>query len=172
MADEEQKLTDVESPDQAQSWFYSETVKDHFFNPRNFLKADPKEGEYDGEGQVGSPACGDKMHVWIKVDPKGEKITEFKWRTFGCASAIAATSMLSEMVMEKGGMSLDKAQKLKPQDIIERLSGLPARKIHCSVLGDQALRAAVNDYYERQGKNDKITPKEQFFCPFKDQCNK
>lgn len=169
---QDEKFTDVESRDQNQSWFYSDEVKDHFFNPRNFLKADPVEGQFDGVGKVGSPACGDKMHVWVKVDPAGEKIIELKWRTFGCASAIAATSILSEMVMENGGMSLKTAQKLKPQDIIKRLSGLPARKIHCSVLGDQALRGAINNYYERQGKNDKMTKEETFLCPFKDQCNK
>lgn len=148
MSDKTQKC-DVESRDQNEAWFYSEIVKEHFFSPRNFLPANPEEGEYDGVGEVGSPACGDKMHVWIKVDPKTEKITACKWRTFGCASAIAATSVMSEMVMENGGMTLSEAKKIKPQDIVKRLGGLPARKIHCSVLGDQALRAAIEDHYNK-----------------------
>ncbi|MDE2079390.1 MAG: iron-sulfur cluster assembly scaffold protein [Patescibacteria group bacterium] len=125
-------------------WLYSETVKDHFFNPRNIL-LDEKEYEADGVGVVGSPACGDMMVVWVKVSPDG-RITEFKWRTFGCASAIASTSMLSVMATEKGGMTLGAAKRVTPEAIIERLGGLPDRKYHCSVLGHQALREAVLDY--------------------------
>ncbi len=86
------------------------------------------------------------MHVWIKVNPETKKIVDFKWRTFGCASAIAATSIASVMVLENGGMTLEEAKKLKPQMIIERLGGLPDRKIHCSVLCDRALNAAIADY--------------------------
>jgi nitrogen fixation NifU-like protein/NifU-like protein len=127
-------------------------VKDHFFNPRNLLINGQEEGfEADGVGRVGSPACGDEMVIWIKVDPKTEKITDCKWQTFGCGSAIASTSMLSEMVLENGGMTIEQALKIRPQDILERLGGLPARKIHCSVLGDQALRAAIEDWRNRRG---------------------
>lgn len=136
-------------------WFYSDAVKDHFFNPRNFMR---DEGAYADAamGMVGSPACGDAMKIWIRVDPKTERIIDCKWKTFGCGSAIASTSMLSVMVTENGGMELDEARRLRPQDVTARLGGLPARKIHCSVLGDKALRAAINDWYRRAGKMEKI----------------
>ena len=104
-------------------------------------------------GSVGSPVCGDMMTMWIKVDPKTERVKKCAWRTFGCASAIASTSMLSVMVTRKAGMKLAEAIKLTPQDILKELGGLPARKVHCSVLGDQALRAAINNYHQ---KNEKI----------------
>lgn len=141
------------------SWAYSSAVKEHFFNPRNLLWEMPSEREskkFDAEGIVGSPACGDVMRVWLTIDPKTERIREFKWRTFGCASAIAATSMLSVMVTEKGGMKLDKALQIKPQDIMVRLGGLPDRKVHCSVLGDKALRGAINDWFKKRGEFDRI----------------
>jgi len=89
------------------------------------------------------------MKVWIKVDPGTEKIKDFKWRTWGCASAIAATSMFSEMVLEKSGMAVGDALKITPQDIIARLSGLPPRKVHCSVLADQAFKNAVENYRKK-----------------------
>lgn len=142
---------DILSNSGDQGWFYSDTVKDHFFNPRNFMRDEA--GYQDAAmGLVGSPACGDAMKVWIRVDPATEKITDCKWKTFGCGSAIASTSMLSVMVTENGGLTLQQARELKPQDILERLGGLPTRKIHCSVLGDQALRVAIEDWYRRQGK--------------------
>ena len=127
------------------AWVYSAAVKDHFFAPRNVLR-DHESFEADGQGVVGSPACGDMMLVCIKVDRKTERITDIKWRTFGCASAIASTSMMSCMATENGGMTLARAARLKPEEIIERLGGLPDRKFHCSVLGHEALRAAVEDY--------------------------
>jgi bacterioferritin-associated ferredoxin len=105
---------------------------------------------------VGSPACGDAMKIWIKVDEATQRITDLKWKTFGCASAIASTSMMSVIVTEGGGVTLEEARKLRPQDIMMRLGGLPARKVHCSVLGDKALRAAINDWYRRHGMVDKI----------------
>ena len=132
-------------------WLYSEIVKEHFFSPKNFTTVEP--AEFSGIGLVGSPACGDMMKIWILVDPKTKKIKDFKWQTFGCASAIASTSMLSVMVLEKGGMDLERALAITPQDILARLGGLPDRKVHCSVLGDQALRAAIVDY--RRRLNDK-----------------
>ncbi len=142
-------------------WYYSDIVKDHFFNPRNFMKyGEEKDFKADGVGRVGSPACGDEMVVWIKVDAKEDKIKECRWQTFGCASAIAATSMLSVMVTENGGMKLDQAVKIKPQDIMERLGGLPDRKIHCSVLGDKALRAAINDYFRQSGQHQRVIVEE------------
>ena len=131
-------------------WMYSEEVKDHFVNPRNILE-DEEAFEADGEGVVGNIRCGDQMLIAIRVEDG--RITDCKWRTYGCASAIASTSMLSEMVK---GMSLDEAYKLKPSDVTARLNGLPDNKIHCSVLGDKALRAAVEDYYRKNGMEDKI----------------
>ncbi len=129
-------------------WLYSDTVKDHFFNPRNIL-FEEKEYEADGVGVVGSPACGDMMVVWIKVDPETKRITECRWRTFGCASAIASTSMMSVMATEGSGMALSKAKRMTPESIIDRLGGLPDRKYHCSVLGHLALREAIKDYEEQ-----------------------
>jgi nitrogen fixation NifU-like protein len=94
--------------------------------------------------------------MWLKINREKDKITACKWRTFGCASAIAATSVLSVMVSERGGTKLDKAMEIRPQDIIKRLGGLPDRKIHCSVLGDKALRAAVNNWFKKTGQYDRI----------------
>ena len=134
-------------------WLYSKTVKDHFFRPRNLL-TDEEEAGYaaDGVGVVGSPACGDMMAVWIRVDAEKQRVVECKWRTFGCASAIAATSMMSVMVTEGGGMPLARAKRLTPEVIIERLGGLPDRKYHCSVLGHLALREAIADYEARHAR--------------------
>jgi len=129
------------------AWLYSDVVKDHFFNPRNFMREDEeKEFKFNAVGRAGSSACGDEMIFWLKIDPKTEKIADCRWRTFGCGSAIAATSVLSEMLLEKGGMKISEAVKITPIDIIKRLGGLPDRKIHCSVLGDEALREAIKNY--------------------------
>ena len=136
------------NPNGDNNWLYSDIVKNHFFDPRNFL-VDEKSFKADGVGEVGSIACGDMMKVFIQVytDDKGiERIKDCKWQTFGCASAIASTSMMSVMVLENGGMPLKKAKRLKPQQIIERLGGLPDIKFHCSVLGHEGLREAVLDY--------------------------
>lgn len=149
---------DVVASTKEKGWFYTDTVKEHFFHPKNFLENEAGYGDAY-LGMVGSPACGDAMKVYLKIekDTDGvERIKDFKWKTFGCASAIAATSMLSVMVTENGGMLLEDALKLRPQDIMLRLGGLPARKVHCSVLGDKALRSAVNDYYRKTGQIDKI----------------
>lgn len=140
-------------------WFYSETVKKHFFSPKNFLKPEEeKKFKFNALGVIGSPACGDVMKFWLWVDPKTERIKKARWRTFGCAAAIAATSVLSEMITEKGGMKLTEARKITAEDILKRLGGLPERKYHCSVLGDKALREAINDYYRRTGQYEKIQP--------------
>ena len=136
-------------------WIYSETVKDHFFNPRNILLED-KGYKADGVGEVGSPACGDVMKVFIKVDRKKDLITEMKWKTFGCASAIGSTSMLSVMINENGGTKIEEALKITPSEIMKRLGGLPKNKIHCSVLGDKALRAAIYDYFKKSGQEERI----------------
>ncbi len=140
--------SDVAGP-AGMKWMYTDLVKEHFFSPKNLLEN--TEGmdasQFNGYGQVGSPACGDMMKLWLKVDPKTDKILDCKWQTFGCASAIASTSMMSVMVSENGGMTTDQAFELTPHDIMNRLGGLPERKVHCSVLGDKALAKAINDYY-------------------------
>jgi len=128
-------------------WFYSEKVKKHFLEPKNFVKDLKEVKDYNGYGRVGNMKCGDIMEMWILVE--GGRIKKCKWRTWGCASAIASTSMLSEMLTEKGGMKLNDALKISGKDIMERLGGLPTIKIHCSVLGDQALREAIKDYQKQ-----------------------
>lgn len=134
------------------NWYYSDKVKEHFFKPKNFIVKEPKKGEFDAEGEVGNLMCGDIMKIWIKVDPKTEKIKDLKWRTWGCATAIAATSVFSVMVTEKGGMKLEDAVKITPKDIAERLGGVPPRKFHCSVLAHLAFRDAVKKYREKSYK--------------------
>ncbi|HPB32235.1 MAG TPA: iron-sulfur cluster assembly scaffold protein [Candidatus Sumerlaeota bacterium] len=137
-------------------WVYTEKVKDHFMNPRNVL-LDPDSYKADGIGTVGNIKCGDQMTVYIQVDRAKGTVADCKWRTYGCASAIASTSMLSTMVV---GMPLDEAFRLSPKDINRELGGLPENKIHCSVLGDKALRAAINDYYRRNGMDEKVIEEE------------
>lgn len=144
-----------QGPHAGKGWFYTDTVKEHFFHPKNFMEDESLYSDA-AMGMVGSPACGDAMKLWIKVDPATGRIQDMKWKTFGCASAIASTSMMSVMVTEGEGMTLEDARRLKPQNIMERLGGLPARKVHCSVLGDKALRAAINDWYRRSGEHEKI----------------
>jgi len=141
-------------------WLYTDIVKDHFTNPRNVLFGDETEvaESANGVGVVGSPVCGDMMKVFIRVDPESDRIVDFRWKTFGCASAIASTSMLSEIVMEGGGITVEEAFKIRPQDILSRLGGLPEKKIHCSVLGDKALRAALRDYLTKTGQEERIPP--------------
>jgi NifU-like protein involved in Fe-S cluster formation/bacterioferritin-associated ferredoxin len=148
---------DVSSRDAKQAWFYTDAVKEHFFHPHNFMQ-DETSYHADGIGMVGSPACGDMMKIWITVDPKTERVTDLKWQTFGCASAIASTSMMSDIVTENGGLTLEQARTLKPQDIMERLGGLPLRKVHCSVLGDKALRSAINDYFRKTNQDSRVEP--------------
>jgi NifU-like protein involved in Fe-S cluster formation/bacterioferritin-associated ferredoxin len=135
-------------------WNYSDIVKDHFLKPRNILTISEEEYNADGIGYVGSPACGDMMKILIKV--KDNRIYDLKWLTFGCASAIGSTSMLSVMVTENGGITLEEAYKITPEMIMSKLGGLPANKIHCSVLGDKALREAINDYYIKNNMANKI----------------
>ncbi len=150
--DKNQKA-DVISGGGDKGWLYSEIVKDHFLKPRNILTGDEENYKFDGKGTSGNPVCGDVMTVWIKIDPKTQKIKECKWRTYGCASAIASTSMMSVVLTEKGGMTIKQALKLTPQEIVKRLSGLPPLKFHCSVLGLDALKEAINGYLRSQGKS-------------------
>ncbi len=137
-------------------WAYTDKVKEHFMDPKNVLgEEDP--ASFDGQGMVGNIKCGDQMLMLIKVDKEKGTITECKWKTYGCASAIASTSILSEMVK---GMKLEDAYHISPKDIIKELGALPEHKIHCSVLGDKALRSAIDDYYKRNGMEDKIVKEE------------
>jgi len=137
----------------APQWVYSDKVKEHFMNPKNVLEGKPDDFEHDGEGLAGSMQCGDEMLFLIKVDREKEIITDCRWKTFGCASAIASASKLSEMVI---GMSLDEAYNINANDIIVELGGLPDKKVHCSVLGDKALREAIKDYYQKIGQPENI----------------
>ncbi|TNJ37839.1 iron-sulfur cluster assembly scaffold protein [Prosthecochloris vibrioformis] len=137
---------------QQNEWVYTEKLKEHFMNPKNILQGEDTDA-FDGVGMEGNLSCGDQMMVVIKVDPAKEVITDCQWKTYGCASAIASTSVLSEMVK---GMTLDQAFDVSPKDVTKELGGLPDNKIHCSVLGDKALRAAINDYFERNGMQDRI----------------
>lgn len=121
---------------------YSEKVMDHFCNPRNLGKMD----DADGIGEVGNAKCGDIMKMYIKV--KDGIIEDVKFNTFGCGSAIASSSMATEMIK---GKSIDDALELSNKAVVEALDGLPTHKIHCSVLAEEAVKAAVKDYYDKNG---------------------
>ena len=121
---------------------YSEKVMDHFRNPRNLGKMD----DADGIGEVGNAKCGDIMKMYIKV--KDGIIEDVKFNTFGCGSAIASSSMATEMIK---GKSIDEALELSNKAVVEALDGLPTHKIHCSVLAEEAVKAAVKDYYDKNG---------------------
>ncbi|MEE0762738.1 MAG: Fe-S cluster assembly scaffold protein NifU [Acutalibacteraceae bacterium] len=121
---------------------YSEKVMDHFMNPRNLGEIE----NADGIGEVGNAKCGDIMKIYLKVDKN--IITDVKFETFGCGSAIASSSMATEMIK---GKSIDEALKLSNKAVAEALDGLPAHKMHCSVLAEEAIKAAVQDYYNKIG---------------------
>ena len=121
---------------------YSEKVMDHFRNPRNVGEI----SDADGIGEVGNVKCGDIMRMYIKVIDG--IITDVKFMTFGCGSAIATSSIATEMIK---GKSIDEALELSNQAVAEALGGLPAHKIHCSVLAEEAVKAAVKDYYDKHG---------------------
>ena len=123
---------------------YSEKVMDHFQNPRNVGKME----DASGIGEVGNAKCGDIMRIYIKVDPDTNIISDVKFNTFGCGSAIATSSMATEMIK---GKSVEEALKLSNRAVVEALDGLPPAKIHCSVLAEEAVRAAVRDYYDKNG---------------------
>jgi len=128
-------------------WLYSDTVKEHFTSPRNVLMENESAFAANARGQTGNIKCGDQMLMLLKID--NDIITDVRWKTYGCASAIASTSMLSEMIK---GMKIEDAYKIRPEDLVQKLGGLPAYKIHCSVLGDKALRAAIDDYLIQTGR--------------------
>lgn len=126
---------------EGQDWIYSDIVKEHFLNPRNFLMGDESQFDYDAVGLVGNPICGDQMKMFIKV--KDDIIEDVRWKTYGCASAIASTSALSEIAK---GKTLDEALAISAKDIDEHLGKLPKHKFHCSILGHDALKDAINNY--------------------------
>ena len=122
---------------------YSEKVMDHFMHPRNVGEIE----NADGIVEVGNPVCGDMMTFYVKV--KDNRLSDIKFKTFGCGAAIAVSSMVSEMAM---GKTLDEARKITPSLVAKELEGLPKNKFHCSNLGAQALNKAIDNYLEKQGK--------------------
>jgi len=121
---------------------YSEKVMDHFANPRNVGEL----GDANGVGEVGNAKCGDIMKIYLKVED--DIITDVKFKTFGCGAAVATSSMATELVL---GKSIKDALTVTNKAVAEALDGLPAVKMHCSVLAEEAIRAAIGDYYTRQG---------------------
>ena len=122
---------------------YSDKVMEHFRNPHNMGKID----DADGIGEVGNAKCGDIMRMYLKID-ENQVITDVKFNTFGCGSAIATSSMATELIK---GKTVKEALELSNKAVVEALDGLPVHKLHCSVLAEQAVRAAVKDYYDRNG---------------------
>ena len=122
---------------------YSEKVMDHFMNPRNVGEIE----DADGIGEVGNPVCGDMMTFYVKVND--DRLSDVKFKTFGCGAAIAVSSIVSEMAI---GKTLDEARKITPALVAKELEGLPKNKHHCSNLGAQALNKAIDNYLKKQGK--------------------
>jgi nitrogen fixation NifU-like protein len=121
---------------------YSEKVMDHFSNPRNVGEIE----NADGVGQVGNPKCGDIMKVYLKIE--NDVIVDVKFKTFGCGAAVATSSMATELIK---GKTLEEASKITNKAVLEALDGLPPAKIHCSVLAEEAVAAAIDDYRRKQG---------------------
>lgn len=121
---------------------YTETVMDHFMHPRNVGSME----HADGVGEVGNAKCGDIMRMYLKIEDN--IITDAKFETFGCGSAIAASSMATELIK---GKSIDDAMKVTNKQVVEALGGLPAYKLHCSVLAEESMKAAIKDYYDKNG---------------------
>ena len=122
---------------------YSDKVMDHFMNPRNVGEI----ADADGVGEVGNAKCGDIMKMYLKI--KDGKIDDVKFETFGCASAIASSSMATELIK---GKTIDEALAVTNQQVVDELDGLPAHKLHCSVLAEEAVKSAIEDYYDKKQK--------------------
>ncbi len=131
---------------------YSTQVMEHFANPHNVGEIP----DADGVGYVGNPVCGDIMQLYIKVDEATKVITDVKFKTFGCGAAIATSSMVTDMVK---GKTIDEALKISNRAVAEALGGLPPVKMHCSVLAEEALQSALEDYYKKKGIPSPFTPK-------------
>lgn len=125
---------------------YNQRVMDHFTNPRNVGEIE----DADGIGEVGSPQCGDIMKIFLRV--KDNIIEDIKFKTFGCASAIASSSIMTEMVK---GKTIEEALAITNRDVVDELGGLPPPKIHCSVLAEEAIRAAIDDYRGKVNASDR-----------------
>ena len=121
---------------------YSDKVWDHFTNPRNVGEI----ADADGIGEVGNATCGDIMKIYLKIN--GDIITDVKFKTFGCGAAIATSSMATEMIK---GKTIEEALNVTNKDVVDALGGLPAHKLHCSVLAEEAVKSAVKDYYDKNG---------------------
>lgn len=134
---------------------YSEKVVDHFANPRNVGEIE----DADGIGEVGNPICGDVMKIYLKIEK--DCIIDAKFKTFGCGAAIATSSMATELIK---GKTIEEALNLTNQVVVEALDGLPPVKIHCSVLAEEAVRAAIIDYYQKIGKDTKQLEKHTHVC--------
>ena len=122
---------------------YSDTVIDHYTNPRNVGEIE----DASGVGTVGNPVCGDIMKIYIKVE--NDVITDVKFKTFGCGAAIASSSISTELIK---GRTIEESLKLKNGDVVEQLNGLPPVKMHCSLLAEEAIHEAIADYYRKEGK--------------------
>lgn len=126
---------------------YTDRVLEHFRNPRNMGEIE----DADGRGDVGNPVCGDMMRITIKVDGETEVIEDIKFTTFGCGAAIASSSVLTELIK---GKTLKEALQVTNKDVVDELGGLPAIKLHCSVLAEQGIVAALYDYYQKHPEKE------------------